>query len=178
MIQFFSIPTPDSVASGAGAGLLGTTYLITDSACHASFVVTLPDSLPQGYSVCATATDMANNTSEFSRSLQTVTTAVQHPAVELPATYGLDPNFPNPFNPTTTIRYQLPSDSQVRLTIYNVLGMTMATLVDDMQQAGYRSVEWNGNNVPSGVYFYRLEATAAGGPHRTFTSVKKMLMLK
>jgi len=86
--------------------------------------------------------------------------------------------FPNPFNPTATIRYQLPSDSQDRLTMYNVLGMTMATLVDDMQQAGYRSVEWNGNNVPSGVYFYRLEATAAGGPHRTFTSVKKMLMLK
>jgi hypothetical protein len=80
-------------------------------------------------------------------------------------------NYPNPFNPSTTIKYDLPKDLRVTLKVFNVLGQEVATLVNEEQKAGYRSVEWNAAGVASGVYFYRLDAGS-------FTSVKKLLLLK
>ena len=96
--------------------------------------------------------------------------------VELPREYALHENYPNPFNPVTKIQYDLPKDGRVRLTIYDLLGREVETIVDGVQEAGYKSIEWNaagGNrsNVSSGVYFYRLEA----GNYR---AVKKMMLLK
>jgi hypothetical protein len=171
MIQFFSSPTPDTLGYGGATTFLGSTYIITDSSCRVSFNVTLPDSEALGHYVCATATDMANNTSEFSRSLPVGTTSVQHPGIELPTRYVLEQNYPNPFNPSTTIEYQLPTKGYVTLKIYSVLGQEIATLAEDLADAGYKSVEWNASNVASGVYFYRLEAGS-------FTSVKKLLLLR
>jgi hypothetical protein len=103
-------------------------------------------------------------------------------ATEIPKEYTLAQNHPNPFNPTTTIRYELPYASHLTLTVYNVLGQQVATLVDEERPAGRFTVEWNGNTVSgnrvsSGVYFYKLEATPVAGK-QPFTSVKKMLMLK
>ncbi len=83
----------------------------------------------------------------------------------------LEQNYPNPFNPSTTIKYDLPRDSRVSLKLFNILGQEVATLVNEEQKAGYRSVDWNASNYASGVYFYRLEA---GG----FSSVKRMLLVK
>ncbi|MBI4553917.1 MAG: T9SS type A sorting domain-containing protein, partial [Candidatus Latescibacteria bacterium] len=98
-----------------------------------------------------------------------------------PAAYRLSQNAPNPFNPTTTIRYELPRPGQVRLTVYNLLGQEVVTLVDAQQEAGFHTVQWTGLNaarqrVASGVYFYRL--TVQGAARTAFTSVKKMLLLK
>jgi hypothetical protein len=90
---------------------------------------------------------------------------------ELPKEYALEQNYPNPFNPLTVIRYSLPVNSHVVLKIYNVLGQVVATLVDEIEEAGYKSVTWNANNIASGVYFYRLQAG-------TFTKTNKMLILK
>jgi flagellar hook assembly protein FlgD len=94
----------------------------------------------------------------------------------LPNEYALDQNYPNPFNPSTTIKYQLTQDSKVNLTIYNVQGQVVRTLVNDNVSAGFQSVSWNGKNemgqtVASGMYMYRIQAGS-------FVSVKKMLMLK
>lgn len=94
----------------------------------------------------------------------------------VPADYALLPNFPNPFNPVTTIRYALPEAADVRLTIYNLLGQKVRTLVDARQNAGVFDVQWNGKNdrgisAGSGVYFYRLEAAG-------FRKSRKLLLLK
>ncbi|MFI5252198.1 MAG: SdrD B-like domain-containing protein [Bacteroidota bacterium] len=96
----------------------------------------------------------------------------------LPTYFALNQNYPNPFNPTTSIRYALPVDSHVRLTIYDVLGQVVSTLIDKTVEAGYQSVEWNSTGIASGVYFYRIEATSMTDPAKTFMQVKKMALLK
>ena len=95
----------------------------------------------------------------------------------LPATFALADNFPNPFNPATTIQYALPQAADVELTVYNVLGQPVRTLVAEHQSAGRYAVEWDatndsGHSLSSGMYFYRLQAG------EEFREVKKMLLLK
>jgi hypothetical protein len=95
----------------------------------------------------------------------------------IPTTYELSQNFPNPFNPITTIRYGLPSAERVTLKIYNLLGAEVATLVDNEQKAtGYHAAVWdgrdkNGRVVASGVYVYRLQAGS-------FVMMKKVALVK
>jgi hypothetical protein len=89
----------------------------------------------------------------------------------LPMAITLEQNFPNPFNPATVIKYDLPKDSHVRLRIFDVLGREVETLVDGLERAGYKSVNWNGAGRASGVYFCKLEAG-------TFTAVRRMLLVK
>ena len=95
-----------------------------------------------------------------------------------PEVFALANNYPNPFNPATTIKYALPQAADVELTVYNVVGQPVRTLVAEHQSAGRYVVEWDatndsGHSLSSGMYFYRLEA--AGGE---FLEVKKMLLLK
>ena len=94
-----------------------------------------------------------------------------------PAAFALASNYPNPFNPATTIKYSLPQAADVKLMVYNVMGQVVRTLVAEHQSAGRYAVEWdatndNGHSLSSGMYFYRL---AAGGE---FLETKKMLLLK
>ena len=94
-----------------------------------------------------------------------------------PAVFALASNYPNPFNPATTIKYSLPQAADVELTVYNVLGQPVRTLVAEHQSAGRYVVEWDatndsGHSLSSGMYFYRL---AAGGE---FLETRKMLLLK
>ena len=102
---------------------------------------------------------------------------------ELPRAFLLHQNFPNPFNPTTTIRYDLPQDAHVSVKIYNSLGQVVKTLINGDEGGGFKSVDWNstnnaGNDVASGVYFYRLEARSTAHPGQTFAQVKKMLITR
>jgi len=90
---------------------------------------------------------------------------------EAPKVYALNSNYPNPFNPTTQISYQIPNDGFVNLTIYNSLGQEVAVLVDQQQSIGRYTVQFNANNLSSGIYFYRI---ASG----EFNSVKKMLLVR
>ena len=83
---------------------------------------------------------------------------------ELPRGYVLEQNYPNPFNPSTEIKYQLPVLSRVRLGVYDLQGQLVSKLVDRVEEAGYKSVDWNASNFASGIYFYRLDATGVRDP--------------
>ena len=89
----------------------------------------------------------------------------------IPKTFALEQNYPNPFNPVTTILYDLPKPSYVTLRVYNILGQEVITLVNETEDAGYKSVSFDGNNLPGGLYFIRLNAG-------TFSDVKKMMLIK
>jgi hypothetical protein len=91
--------------------------------------------------------------------------------VGMPTVYSLEQNFPNPFNPATTIKYQLPKAGFVTLKIYDILGKEVATLVNENKVAGRFSVEFNASKLPSGVYIYELKSP-------DFTSCKKMMLTK
>ncbi|MBD3169796.1 MAG: T9SS type A sorting domain-containing protein [candidate division Zixibacteria bacterium] len=89
----------------------------------------------------------------------------------IPTSFSLFQNYPNPFNPSTTIKYQLPSNSKVKLDVYNLLGQKVKSLVNEWQTAGYKAVHWDASGYASGIYFYRLTAGK-------FTETKRMLLLK
>ena len=93
-----------------------------------------------------------------------------------PEEFALYPNFPNPFNPRTTIRFTLPESGPVRLSVYDVLGRQVRLLADQSFSAGVHDLPWDGRDqdgraVGSGVYFYRIDASA-------WTQRRKMLLLK
>ena len=94
----------------------------------------------------------------------------------LPITYNLYNAYPNPFNPTTQIRYDLPDDALVNITIYDIMGRSIRSLVNSNQTAGYRSIRWDGKNnlgegVSAGMYIYMIQAGK-------FSQTKKMVLLK
>ena len=93
-----------------------------------------------------------------------------------PLTYKLHNAYPNPFNPVTTLRYDLPEDALVNITIYDMMGRVVKTLINDQQTAGYRSTQWNATNdlsqpVSAGMYLYTIQAG-------DFRQTKKMVLLK
>ncbi len=90
---------------------------------------------------------------------------------EQPNGFILSQNYPNPFNPTCTIHYALPREAYVTLNIYNVLGTKLKELINEKKSAGDYSIEFNSENLPSGIYFYRLQTD-------NFTDTKKMILLK
>ncbi|MBI1803971.1 MAG: T9SS type A sorting domain-containing protein, partial [Ignavibacteriae bacterium] len=83
--------------------------------------------------------------------------------------FALNANYPNPFNPSTLISYNLPEESNAHLVVYNLLGQQVATLVNEVQSEGAHSVTFDASNLPSGVYYYRLEAAG-------LSQVQKMLL--
>ena len=89
----------------------------------------------------------------------------------LPQDFSLSQNVPNPFNPVTEIRYQLPEDSHVEIVVYDVLGRKVQVLVDSFEEPGYRSVLWDAKEAGNGLYFVRMEAGA-------FVEVRKMVLLR
>jgi len=109
--------------------------------------------------------------------------AVNEATTEIPQTYELLGNYPNPFNPSTTIKYALPYSSDVELTIYDITGKVVKVFSESGQSAGYQNIVWNGNSqqgsrVSSGVYFYKFKATSIDGSNKVFEKTAKLLMLK
>jgi hypothetical protein len=94
-----------------------------------------------------------------------------------PTDFELSQNYPNPFNPSTTIRYAVPNESKVSISVFNLLGQEVATLVNDVKAAGYHEVVFNASDLSSGVYLYRISAVSSVGS-KEFTSTKKFILLK
>jgi len=98
-------------------------------------------------------------------------TSIEYPGTELPSDYQLSQNYPNPFNPATKINFSIPEQSNVKITIYDVVGNQIAILEDGVKSAGNYSVDWNASNNASGIYFYKLESN-------NFVQVRKMVLMK
>lgn len=119
-----------------------------------------------------------NGHSSFSSNIVVTVSSVEGVLTggKLPSVYALEANYPNPFNPTTTIAYQLPKESFVHLSVFNMLGQEVRTLVNQTEEAGFKSVTFDGSNLASGLYLYRLTATSNGAA--VFTEVKKLVLVK
>ena len=95
--------------------------------------------------------------------------------IELPMKYNISQNYPNPFNPETKIDFDLPYDSRVSIILYDISGRELMTLVNEQRSAGYYTVQINGNNLGSGIYFYRI---IAQGNEQKYFMIKKAMLIK
>jgi hypothetical protein len=150
----------------AVAGVTGSSLTVTGLAPGNTFVR-------------VTATDAADGSRiTYSTGVtSTVTVGVETVGQDIPTQFSLNQNFPNPFNPSTTIRFALPNEAPVSLVIYNMLGVPVRTLVaGENLRAAYHQIAWDGKDdagytVPSGMYIYRISAGS-------FVSAKRMTLLK
>ena len=115
--------------------------------------------------------DAANVNTIYGWSGIPLVTSVPFYSEKMPREFALSQNYPNPFNPSTMIAYALPHRSRVTLTLFNALGQAVATLVNESKDAGSHEVRFNGSNLSSGVYFYRLQAGA-------FVEAKKFVLVR
>ena len=117
-----------------------------------------------------------------------IVTSRDGPPIGVPSAFRLEQNYPNPFNPSTTIRYELSSRTDVVLKIFDLLGQEVATLVDEEKSAGRYEVSWDAGRIASGMYFYRLSVvpvaprdlvpTSRDGQARDFVQTKKLVLMK
>lgn len=166
-VQVFSTASCDPSGRGEGETLLATVGVESGA-----FAVSLPAALDLGTPITALLTDGDGNTSEFSSCFVAVTTTIDEiGAVELPTGFELYQNYPNPFNPTTRIEFAVPEAAAVRLTLHDVLGRTVAVLVDETMSPGRHAVTFEAGTLPTGLYVYRLE-TPRGELSRTLVLMK------
>ena len=95
---------------------------------------------------------------------------------QLPHAFNVYSNYPNPFNSSTTLRYDLPEDALVNITIYDIMGRIVRTLINNQQNAGFKSIQWNatnnvGTSLSAGLYLYKIQAD-------NFAQTRKMVLLK
>ncbi len=119
--------------------------------------------------------------SDTSNEAAVFTVNVEYEDNIIPYEYSIDQNYPNPFNPSTQIKFSLPTNSNVRITIYNLLGEVVRELVNTEMNSGVHTVQWNsedisGRKVSSGIYFYELNANGVNG--NQFNQVRKMILMK
>jgi len=151
------------------SGNQGRQYLgSTTSGASGSFVLEI-SGMPLLGNITATATDTNGNTSMFSLPYAVSTNVKQ--TVLNPVRFSLEQNYPNPFNPTTTIKYQIPELSFLTIKVYDVVGNEITALVNEEKQIGSYEVNFDATGIPSGVYFYRLQA-------EDFAETKKMVLIR
>lgn len=109
--------------------------------------------------------------------VQPAVTGVADQAV-VPSRYELDQAYPNPFNPATTIRYSLPAESNVQVSVFNLIGQQIATLSEGIEAAGVHAARWNAGGNPSGIYFVRFEASPVAANRSAFSQIIKIVLQK
>jgi hypothetical protein len=159
-------------SGGAASATVGGDWAATDPT--QALTAALVDSILAGH-IYANFHTAANGGGEIRGQLQfpsAIATSVERISETVPASFSLHQNYPNPFNPSTTITFDLPRSGRVALKIFNVLGQEVATLLDEVKEAGGYSVRFDASKLASGTYVYQLK-TEAG-----IASVKKMMLLK
>ncbi len=120
--------------------------------------------------VCAD-TIAVNGTFSGSGTFCNSTVGVKLDSHLIPGQFALHQNYPNPFNPSTKIEYDLPNSGNVKLEVYNSIGQIISTLVNGFKEAGYQVTEFNGINLSSGIYFYKIQVGS-------FVETRKMILVK
>jgi hypothetical protein len=153
-----------------------STYVFSRLLEDTSLTVTLTDNSQYYWIVIAMDTDGFMVGSNENRPNTMVVGTLSIDGADIPEVFALHQNYPNPFNPSTQIRYDLPEDALVSITIYDIMGHSIRSLVNRQQTAGYRSIQWNATNnlgepVSAGMYIYMIQAGE-------FRQVRKMVLLK
>ncbi len=164
--------------SGIGAGAITIT---TAASSYSQFTVPIVYSSGQTPDTCIIQISISGPSGGGSAHLNSfmliddlafgTVTPVEENTPALPVQFALQQNFPNPFNPSTTIEFFLPRAGFTSLKIYNSLGSVVATLVDGTLSPGTHSIQWNAAEVPTGVYYYRLQSSG-------FVQTRKLVLLK
>ena len=154
----------------------GTSWTSVNTGLTGNFVLTLaisPNGANQGLDSPSGMNLFAGNyDGVWRRPLsEMIATSVKQTSTPLPERFELEQNYPNPFNPSTTIEYNIPQESQATVKIFDLLGREVAVLVNERKDAGRYSMQWNGEQFASGIYFYALQA---GEFHET----KRMSLIK
>ena len=181
-LELFSIRfIGNNILAGTSSGIFrsiddGMTWTPVDSAADSLFTGMLAVTSTELFAVSGTPhTDLPRlfmgPASEIVSAPISEVTPVIEPPRNVPAGYELSQNYPNPFNPTTDIGFRIADVRLVTLKVYNVLGELVKTLVNKVEQPGSYQMQFDGSNLASGVYFYRLQAG-------TFTQTRKLLLLK
>jgi len=129
-----------------------------------SYIVQVPGSYNYECDIHA----LSGMTGSFSATLSAID---ENNLSDQPRVFRLDQNYPNPFNPNTIINFELPATNHVDLSIYNLLGQKVTTLLSEVRSSGIHQIEWNASNFSSGIYFYRLVAGE-------FTQVRQMFLIR
>lgn len=147
-----------------------SSFMAADGRVHVGFL----------RSTAASDSTLNTGSSMVVRSVDTVSTTtganIDPTTIEVPNSFVLHDPYPNPFNPTTTIRYELPTESDVRIFVFDVLGRKVADLMEKRQSAGTQSARWDASHVPSGLYICRFEAVGSDGS--VFAGSKKIILIK
>jgi photosystem II stability/assembly factor-like uncharacterized protein len=134
------------------------------------------------YGVCFTDANTGTVVGENGTIFHTTTggvTSVKDNPIQLPEQFALEQNYPNPFNPSTVINYKLATSCFVSMKVYDILGREIKTLINEHKNVGDYSITFNANNLPSGVYFYRIQASPTNsGQAENYYATKKFLLLK
>jgi hypothetical protein len=161
--------SPTTKLDSTTGGILDTTKLVTGLTNETKYYFRV------------TAVNVYGMESPYSNEVNATPSpnAVESEGGTLPTVFSLSQNFPNPFNPSTTIRFGLPEVSDVSLKIYDMLGREVETIVNTRLSAGYYNFDWNASRYSSGVYIYRLNAASVNGTvQKNFREVKKLMLQK
>ena len=180
--QSMLVTVKDVTFTSTGTFATGTDYAITDPSLKegetANFRTNFWDADYIGTNIPDAERDVTGIVSQFngtpqitSRSLGDISMPTSNELEGLPNEFALQQNYPNPFNPSTNISFSLPQASNVKLTVYNILGQQVLQLVNSRMTAGTHTIQFNASNLASGMYMYRIEAGS-------FVQNKRMTLIK